>query len=133
MFIRGPRPGEGPSPWWTFARPLRAGELGDRRGGGKLARHSKEFPPACCGRRDRDTANVPQDRLKLFPSAANYFRAECSDGSLVPLSHPAASHEGWMVGNNKLRLEFATEVQHRAWGKTVDRYSEVQGATCARP
>ena len=107
------------------------GIKGSKLGGGELARHCQEFTPASRGRRARDAADVPQNRLKLLSCAVSYFRAERRDGGLVPLPSPAASHEGRVVRYDKECLEFASEFQHRAGGEMVDRNREIQGATGA--
>ena len=107
--------------------PIRYGQgywgIGGR--GGELPRQSEEFAPARRGRRARDTAYVPQDRMELFSGAACDFWSECHNGSLIPLPRPSASHKGRMVWDDEEGLEFAPEFQHRPWREAVNSDGEV--------
>ena len=66
-----------------------------------LARQCHKDVPVCHGRRGRDTVTMLQDRLNLLSCAACYFRTECRDSGLGPLSRPTSGHKGRVVVYDK--------------------------------
>ena len=102
------------------------------KGWGEISRQYDEVPPASGGGSARNSADMSEHRLDLFPGASCNLGLESPNCLLVPLTRSTSCHKKGLVGHDEEALKLAVQLQHRARGEVTDGQCEIQAARSPR-